>query len=155
MASGAVRVAGSLNFKKYAPNFPRVAITHAAPGLTTSREQLQQLGLVAAPDPILPPPRVPLRRSGHKGWPDYQRCLRGAPLNSAGDGPDRSKADFIWCKWAIERGWAVEEVAGQLLEISGKAREANHGKSYALGTAKEAAAAVKRGRVRAGEGTRE
>jgi len=156
MATGAVRIAGSLNFKpKYAPNFPCVAITHVSPGLMTSREQIQLLGLVAPPDPVLPPPRVPLRGSGDKGWPDYRRCLRGAPLNSAGDGPDRSKADYLWCKWAIERGWSVEEVAGQLLQISGKAREANHGKPYAFATAQQAAAAVERDRVRAGEGTRE
>jgi hypothetical protein len=38
MASGSVRLAGSLNFKpKYAPDFPRVTITHAAPGLLTSK----------------------------------------------------------------------------------------------------------------------
>ena len=55
--TGAVRLAGSVNFKpKYAPDFPRVAIiTHAAPGLMTSRERLDELGLVAAPDPFLRP----------------------------------------------------------------------------------------------------
>lgn len=95
-ASESVRVAGSLNFKqKYAPNFPCVAITHAAPGLMASRDQLQELGLVAAPD-IIPAPRgVPLRGSRGRSWPDYQRCLAGARLNSDGTGPDRSGADYM------------------------------------------------------------
>jgi hypothetical protein len=95
-ASESVRVAGSLNFKqKYAPNFPCVAITYAAPGLMASRDQLQELGLVAAPD-IIPAPRgLPLRGSRGRSWPDYQRCLAGARLNSDGTGPDRSGADYM------------------------------------------------------------
>jgi hypothetical protein len=43
-------------------------------------------------------------------WPDYQQALRGAPLK--GDGTrDRSLADFMFCKWAAERGWSIEETA--------------------------------------------
>src|SRR5579863_9175613 len=54
-ASGATRIAGSLNFKdKYAPNFPRVEITHSAPGLMASTDQLEALGLVAAPEKAAP-----------------------------------------------------------------------------------------------------
>jgi hypothetical protein len=146
MASGAVRLAGSINFKpKYAPNFPRVAVTHAAPGLTTSRERLKELGLVAAPDIVPAPRRVPQSRQGSKGWPDYQRCLEGAPLNSDGTGPDRSKADFMWCKWAIERGHSVEAAAARLMELSTKAQDPRHGKPYAAGTAEQAATAAERG----------
>ena len=149
MASGAVRLAGSLNFKpKYAPNFPCVAITHASPGLTTSREQLQQLDLVAAPDTVSAPRRVPLIGQGSTGWPDYQQCLDGAPQNSDGSGRDRSRADFLWCKWAIERGRSVEETAARLMELSVKAQEARHGKPYALRTAQRAAAAAERGQGR-------
>jgi len=47
-ASGATRVAGSLNFKdKYAPDFPTVQIAHNAPGLMASTGQLESMGLVA------------------------------------------------------------------------------------------------------------
>jgi hypothetical protein len=146
MASGAGRLAGSVNFKpRYASDFPRVALTHAAPGRTVSREQLQAMGLVAAPEIPPAPGGVPDRRGWSRGWPDYQRCLRGAPRNSEGTGPDRSRADFLWAKWAIERGWSQAEVAAQLMEISAKAQELRHGELYALGTAREAAAAVKRG----------
>jgi hypothetical protein len=46
-ASGATRVAGSLNFKdKYAPDFPRVAIHEANPGRKISAAELEWLGLV-------------------------------------------------------------------------------------------------------------
>lgn len=122
----------------------RVAVTHAAPGRMTSREQLQQLGLVAAPDIVPGRGRVPLRGSGGRSWPDYHDYLAGAPRNSAGDGPDRSRADFMWCKWAIERGWSVDEVAAQLMEISTKAQEKNHGEAYAGKTAQRATAAAAR-----------
>ena len=47
-ASGATRVAGSLNFKdKYAPNFPRVAIGRISSGQLTTASALRGLGLVA------------------------------------------------------------------------------------------------------------
>ena len=50
-ASGATRVAGSLNFKdKYAPDFPRVTIRQAQSGRLTSAAELERLGLVAAPE---------------------------------------------------------------------------------------------------------
>ena len=58
-ASGATRVAGSLNFKeKYAPHFPRVLIEQAQPCRKTTAAELDQLGLVAAPErtPASPPP---------------------------------------------------------------------------------------------------
>ena len=56
-ASGATRVAGSLNFKdKYAPEFPRVKIEQATPGRKATHAELDQLGLVAAPRPRRAPP---------------------------------------------------------------------------------------------------
>src|ERR1039458_2716051 len=46
-ASGATRIAGSLNFKpKYAPTFPRVAITQTAAGRVTTPEALESAGLL-------------------------------------------------------------------------------------------------------------
>jgi hypothetical protein len=76
--------------------------------------------------------------------------LRGAPLK--GDAtPDRSLADFMWCKWAIQRGHSIEATAEKLAEVSVKAQEririrGDHG--YALLTARNAAAAVERDRER-------
>ena len=59
-ASGATRVAGSLNFKdKYAPDFPRVMIREARAGHRTSTAELERLGLVAPPEELPPlPPRI-------------------------------------------------------------------------------------------------
>ena len=66
-ASGATRIAGSLNFKeKYAPDFPRVAVEQAQPGRKTTAAELEQLGLVAAPEPPRP---SPARSRVRSSWP--------------------------------------------------------------------------------------
>jgi hypothetical protein len=65
--------------------------------------------------------------------------------------PDRSLADFMWCKWAIQRGHGIEETAEKLAEVSPKAQERIRVKGdqgYALLTARNAAAAVERDRER-------
>lgn len=141
-ASGATRVAGSLNYKdKYAPDFPRVTIRETAPGRKVTAAELAELGLVAAPDEFAPLPLPPARFADNSGWwPSYQKALDGAPRNRAGDGPDRSKADFHWCMVAIDKGHSEAETAARLLIESQKARE--EGKNYADGTAKNAAVAV-------------
>ena len=56
-ASGATRVAGSLNFKdKYASKFPTVQIAYSTPGLMATTGQLESMGLVAAPEKPATPP---------------------------------------------------------------------------------------------------
>jgi len=154
-ATGATRIAGSLNFKtKYAPAFPLVEISHTNPGNIVSLAELEKAGLLAAEEASLPPASVPRRMVPPKPatarkWPDYQQSLEGAPKKPDST-PDRSMADFMWCKWAIERGWSIDETAAQLLEISAKAQEnASRGdKGYALLTAGNAAKAVDRDRAR-------
>jgi RepB DNA-primase from phage plasmid len=153
-ASGSVRLAGAPNFKpKYAGNFPRVEIMDAAPGRITTPESLESLGLVAPPEPA--PTVLKLKTSRNRGrsgpeptWPDYERCVRGAPPAREGDGPDRSMADFFWCMMAVQRGWSIEETANKLLEVSPKAQERARlrDEGYALITAQNAAAAAARGR---------
>jgi hypothetical protein len=60
-ATGATRVAGSINFKdKYAPYFPRVTIHTAYPGRLADADELDRLGLVAgAPEVVAQPLRIP------------------------------------------------------------------------------------------------
>jgi len=142
MASGSVRLAGSLNFKqKYAPDFPRVTITHTAPGLLASKEALEERKLVAAPEP---PPAILLASVGRfrdrKAWPDYRQTLAGAPPNQDKTGPDRSLADFTWCMTALDWGHGAEEVAERLRQVSEKA--ASQGERYASSTAQQAAKAL-------------
>ena len=61
-ASGATRVAGSINFKrKYAPDFPIVQLLDAVPQRTVTRAELEALGLALAPEPN--PPIRPARVS--------------------------------------------------------------------------------------------
>jgi hypothetical protein len=144
-ASGATRVAGSLNFKdKYAPTFPRVAIHQENPGRLTTKVELERLGLVTEPE-AAPSPRVSPARvrpgPGNRKWPSYARCVDGAPLNSEETGPDISRADFTWCMTAIDWGWSADETAARLMEESAKAQG---NKRYADLTANRAAEAVER-----------
>ena len=147
-ASGATRVAGSLNFKdKYAPDFPRVAIHAAKPGRMTTPNELERLGLVAAPETVTAQPlRITPARvsSGNRKWPSYARCVDGAPLNSEETGPDISRADFVFCMTAIDWGWSAADTADRLMEESTKAQA--NGKPYAELTARNAALAVERRR---------
>jgi hypothetical protein len=149
-ASGATRIAGSLNFKdKYAPDFPRVAIRESRPGYVTSRDELENLRLVAAPEQMaplraaaLPSPSRRSSVSGARRWPSYARCLDGAPRNSEDTGPDTSRADFVWCMTAITWGWSAPEAAERLMRESAKAR--TNGRDYADLTARNAGLAVER-----------
>jgi hypothetical protein len=152
-ASGSTRIAGSLNFKtKYAPDFPRVQITHTNPGHMTSMAALEEAGFVAPPQQPRPPrpalssrstDHAPKKGAGWKRWPSYQMCLAGAPESKSRPGnPRRSLADFTWCRTAIEWGWSVEATAGHLMEVSTKAQE--NGEAYAMQTARRAAESVER-----------
>ena len=56
-ASGATRLAGTCNYKiKYGPDFPTVTLAHAAPGRVLTQQELSQMGLLAAPEPVKIPP---------------------------------------------------------------------------------------------------
>jgi hypothetical protein len=145
-ASGATRVAGSVNYKvKYGPDYPTVSIVYGIPGRVMTPEQLANMGLLAAPEPVR---AAPLRVSARSGgsWPDYERCVQGAPLNRDGSGPDISKADFFFGMLSAQRGNGIEEIAARLMELSPKAKE--NGERYARVTAENATAASDRGRQR-------
>ena len=145
-ASGATRVAGSLNFKdKYAPEFPRVAIHQVNPGRLTTTAELEGFGLVAPVDDSQPQRRAPARSrfgSGTRQWPSYARCVEGAPPNRDKTGPDISRADFVFCMTAISWGWSVDETTERLIMESPKAQE--NGEGYAARTARNAASAAER-----------
>ena len=130
-----------------------MTIVEARPGHITTPAELDSLGLLAPPEPA--PAVLPLKTSrkhsraeGESQWPDYQRCVAGAPPSKEGDGPDRSMADFFWCMMAAQCGWSIEETASKLLEVSAKAQERSRlrDEGYALITAQNAAAAATRGR---------
>jgi hypothetical protein len=121
-ASGATRVAGSLNFKeKYAPNFPRVAVAAIQAGRKASAAELERFGVVSPPEAAARPTVAPKRSyaaSGRRRWPSYARCVEGAPLNHGGTGPDVSRADFVWCMTAISWGWSVADTAEQMAKAT-------------------------------------
>lgn len=152
-ASGATRIAGSRNFKtKYAPAFPLVAITQTNPGYITDSAMLELAGFVAAREETRPaakaaPFRISPERRSRKAWPSYQICIQGAPRANGEDKPDISRADFTWCRTAIEWGWSREDTAERLMTLSSKAKE--NGEAYATATASRAAASVERQPYRA------
>jgi DNA invertase Pin-like site-specific DNA recombinase len=142
-ASGATRVAGTHNFKtKYRPEFPMVKILHAAPGRVATPTQLEGMGIVAAPEPVYVAAATPFRVSSGSSWPDYQRCVLGAPMKHGENKPDISRADFFWAMMAAQRGWGIQEIADKLTELSSKAQE--NGPQYARLTAENATAATER-----------
>jgi RepB DNA-primase from phage plasmid len=155
-AHQAVRLAGSLNIKhKYEPDFPVVSVSQVNRGKTVTVAMLDAAGLIAPPDAVTPPGRAakPIERPKPRAdapryWPDYRRALAGAPFNKDHSGPDRSLADFMWSKWAAQRGWNEDEIAFKLMEVSDKARErAKKGDpGYAAKTAEKAVDVVERER---------
>jgi hypothetical protein len=147
-ASGATRISGSLNFKtKYAPEFPLVELRQVNAGRVTTPAALEHAGIVAAQEEPRPPRQVvnrvsPSGRASRKRWPDYKFCVDHAPLTHGDDRPDISRADFTWCRTAIEWGWSREATAGRLMELSSKAKE--NGERYAILTTTRAADSVER-----------
>jgi hypothetical protein len=141
-ASGATRVAGTVNYKKkYEPEFPEVSVTSAVPGRVVTPGQLEQMGLLAAPEPAR---AIPLRvsHSRDRSWPDYERCVANAPQNHAKTGPDISRADFFYAMLCAQRNWGIDDITSRLMEFSSKARE--NGEQYARLTAENATAACAR-----------
>jgi len=143
-ASGATRLAGSYNFKsKYAPNYPRVRLHSIAPLHAVTVGDLDRAGLIAPEEHT---PRAPRHAQTHRRgqrllvWPSYARCLADAPGAKNHEGKDRSAADFNFCLISIDRGWAVEATANQLMAESEKAKSTGY--NYALFTAKRAASLV-------------
>ncbi|HXG12473.1 MAG TPA: hypothetical protein VNK04_22140 [Gemmataceae bacterium] len=132
--------------EKYAPAFPRVETVHASPGRVVTRAELEARGVVAPAERIVPEAvGLSRRRLGSaRVWPSYQRCVANAPPARDGGRPDISRADFTFCLLALDWGWGVEETAARLMELSSKAQE--NGETYALCTARNAAAALERRR---------
>ena len=143
-ASGATRVAGSVNFKrKYAPEFPTVRLLEGRPHRTVTGAELQALGLVAGPEATaLRPSTRPVSGRHAQAWPSYERCLQNALCARDSDRPDVSRADFTFCLLAMDWGWSMAATSQRLMEKSRKAQE--NGPAYARRTVEHAAAALSR-----------
>jgi hypothetical protein len=154
-SSGSARLAGSVNFKrKYERiGFPTVEIAQHNTGKLTSVRALEAAGFVsarvqtspqAAPQPGVSRPACRLARptARPQAWPDYVRCVDGAPKHNEGS-PDISAADFLWCRIAFQWGWSVPEVASELMRFSRHAQKRGQGAQYCDRTARKAAATVR------------
>ena len=142
-ASGATRVAGSVNFKpKYAPEFPTVHLLEGHPRRTMTEAELETLGLVAGREAeVRHATRWPSSRHP-RAWPSYERCLQNAPCARDRDRPDVSRADFTFSLLAMDWGWSPAATIERLLDNSRKARE--NGTAYARRTVERAAAVLDR-----------
>jgi len=148
-ASHATRLAGTENFKpKYAPDYPMVSIVDAAPGRVMTPEKLEEMGLLAGPEPVKALlVRKPLSRPAHDGpWPSYEIALSRTRPRKDGSGPDRSLADYNWSMIALTGGKSIDDTIAKLLEVSERAREraARGDEGYARVTVENAAATVAR-----------
>jgi hypothetical protein len=123
VASRSVRLAGTLNVKPdYLPDFPVVRICSVKSRHRVKSGDVEHL-LALPRQPFVY--RGPITQ-GSRGWPDYGYCLRGAKKVETGKRkgePDRSSADYFWCKWALERNNTPKAVQTKLLEVSVKAQE--------------------------------
>lgn len=131
-ANGAVRLPGSLNLKE----------THFRqfghfPVVRTVRLVNRNVSVTVLEDAGLPPrrkldspPCTSQKADGPKAWPDYARCLDGAPPARTHPGKDRSAADFVWSRTALQWGWSEAETVGQLQAVSEKAFQ--RGEKYAV-----------------------
>jgi hypothetical protein len=124
----------------------RVELRQVNAGKVTTTAALNHAGVVAPQEESRPPRpvanRVSAGRPTRKKWPSYPLCVEHAPLAHGEDKPDMSRADFTWCRTAIEWGWSPQATARRLLELSSKAKE--NGESYAVLTATRAAESVER-----------
>ncbi len=152
-ASGSTRIAGSANWKiKYLPNPPMVSIVQGIPGRIMTPEDLQQLNLLAEPEPVrvpVAPPRVSRDCDGSHPWPRYDICLMRARKKKDGS-PDRSHADISFAMIAITGGHSIEDTAAKLAEVSEKARDnvRKGDTGYPLVTSRNAADYVARNKGR-------
>ena len=121
-ANGMFRVPGSRNFKRTRGGCD-VRLIFATFGDSWSPEKLEASGLLAPPEPAPPPRPRPVSNNGHWKFPDYERCIRDAPLKDTG-GPDYSAADLAWANISRERGVPEEAAYGELERL----REAFDGK---------------------------
>jgi hypothetical protein len=146
---GALRWPGSTNHKperKQADGTqPVVRITHLEMGRVTTIAELEELGLLA-------PPVERVERSNFKvcankvptKWPSWEQELGYCRLKESGD-PDRSEADFRWCRTAFLWGWSASEITAELPNVSPKACDET--KHYIDRTVKSAALAAAGGRA--------
>jgi hypothetical protein len=123
-ASGSVRLAGSPNCKeKYAPDFQAVRIAYSST-LQVRPEEVEDRLAPLVSTTVIEPVQISSSSNGKsRGWPEpgYEHWLAGAPKKNGK--PDRSVADFFWCKLALERNNDSESVIAKLYEVSEKARE--------------------------------
>jgi hypothetical protein len=155
-ASGATPVAGTENFKrKYVPDFPVVTILEAVPGRVVTTSQLEALGLVAPPEPVIVSSVISLPTFHRQRFGGERRGrIISAALKRLRC--PRSMADQTGTQRTLTSANEPRDTVGALRRLQRScSRSAPRLRSarlldegYALITAQNAAAAAQRGRKR-------
>jgi hypothetical protein len=135
-AHGSVRWPGSLNKKpsrRYADGEPpRVQLLYAAVGRTVTVAELESAGLLGEAPPKQKAVDVrAIRGKLPKGWPDLTELY-------AKYDDDRSRAEYVWCLKALQKGWPAAHVERELSVVRSKATVRSRD-SYVSDTVRKAA----------------
>jgi hypothetical protein len=126
--SGSVRWPGTQNFKpeRCLPDggYFTVRLVHASPALFTTEKELDDVGLLGQVE-TLTNPLASIKRDVDRK-PDYGRILAQAPPATSARRkglPDRSWADFSWCRMYASWGANQSQIESGLVTVSACARE--------------------------------
>jgi hypothetical protein len=100
-----------------------ISIILGVPGRIMTEQRLKDMALIAEREPTRAVAAKKIISVKDRGFPNYQMALDGAPRNSDGTGPDRSKADYWWTYVSAQRGFSVHEIEFGLYRVSEKAVE--------------------------------
>lgn len=116
-ATGAVRLAGSYNFKpEYESDIPVIKLVDYETALTVSIEQLRESGFVKAK--VSPPcDSSCVLKGGNLKWYSYEKSLSKAPFKKDGVTPDYSVADIDFVLVNLAQGFPYELVEEELARI--------------------------------------
>lgn len=116
-ATGAVRLAGSYNFKpEYESDIPVIKLVDYETSLTVSIEQLKENGFVQAQASPPCDSNVVVRPSSLR-WYSYEKALSGVPLKKDGVTPDYSVADMNFVIVNLSQGFTYDLVRRELGKI--------------------------------------
>jgi len=117
-ATGAVRLAGSYNFKpEYKDNYPVVKLVDYETSLTVSVEQLREKGLLRTQDSPPCDSSFSFSANGEKRWCPHERCLAKAPFKKDGVTRDYSVADMNFAIINLANGFSRELVGAELEKV--------------------------------------
>jgi hypothetical protein len=126
-ARNSIRWPGTANAKEKHraadSSFPLVRLAHVAMGRKVFVRELEESGMLAAPEPqkvVSISSRRPQSSRLPSEWPDYQACAASVAAKDSGS-PDLNRADEKYCIIALSAGWPRYMVEDKLRSLRDKA----------------------------------